>query len=147
MLEYWNIPAARGFNFETAAVCLKNEIRNSSRLENLVSFFSFFLNLLFFGLGLPGLFFKQQIHKFVSQWGRFDIFITRAASVNYPNVQHQSRECGFDAARRACHNLNSIIDPSIRSIVDPNVQHQSRKAALMLPGARDTTYILTSIPA
>ena len=75
------------------------------------------------------------------------IFDPSIRSVNYHNVQHQSRECGFDAARRACHNLNSIIDPSIRSIVDPNVQHQSRKAALMLPGARDTTYILTSIPA
>jgi hypothetical protein len=98
----------------TAALCLKMKFEIRIGSKNLVLFF-FFLNLLFCFLVLvyqDFFFFKQQIHQFVSQWGRFDIFITRATSINYPNVQHQSR-----------------------------------KAALMLPGARDTTYILTSIPA
>ena len=64
-----------------------------------------------------------------AQWGLFDVFLTRAAFVNYPNVHHQRRECDFGAARRAGHNLISILDPSIRSIVDHNynVQHQSRE--------------------
>ena len=64
------------------------------------------------------------------------------------------RECGFDAARRACHNLHSIFDPSIRSVIDPSTavsvsstilicSIKAANAALMLPGVRDTAYILT----
>ena len=74
--------------------------------------------------------------------GLFGSFITRAASVNYPNVQHQSRECGQARVSQLALVLNFIFDLSIRSIVDHNVQYQSRECGF--DAARRTRHSLHS---